>query len=609
MAELKHGAHECVLTSPEIVADGICNMCYKDEPVEFACNTCNFDLCKPCSMIPQMVSHGFHPQHPLEFCMGKNDEKTRCMLCSGCGNLFSGSFYFKCKECEIYLDLDCGIQNIITGWEAEELLHYSHVHLLRRCKPGSDANGSCILCELPLSPSAICYGCVPCSSFVHQHCLDLPREIQHPMHPAHPLIRLDFTYNCGDVRTCDACRLDLDNAPPCQICMEGTDNSLDYYYHCVECGFLFHFDCLGIPESVVRKSYHIHPLFRKIFLAEDNSMEYCEVCETMVHAGHPAYCCKECDFLGHIECILREEVPSPLYFKDLYSDGEDVTRPGDQEDSETNKLDNKLMVIDTDHTHVLILAPTRELIVECSICFEDILIGKSWECKACEFEAHDICLKLGKPSKYRFHLDHLLTLLPSATQFLGEIHRGKKFIATTEELSKCLQHRHSVVEVMVSRSYPIGCTICVERLSGKVMSCMTCHDIYHSRCIELGGQERLSHPLHSDHPLKQSSGCLSIRWSHRHTFYNYWVDDWQLARTCNVCSRLCGKSFYGCIDCNFNAHVECLRFPAIVKTNCTSTLSSNHFLLNSKDWKVVLYVEHIAIKGFTSAITARTCFI
>jgi hypothetical protein len=37
-------------------------------------------------------------------------------------------------------------------------------------------------------------------------------------------------------------------------------------------------------------------------------LEYCGVCETLIHAGHHVYSCEECDFLGHIECILREVI-------------------------------------------------------------------------------------------------------------------------------------------------------------------------------------------------------------------------------------------------------------------------------------------------------------
>lgn len=107
----------------------------------------------------------------------------------------------------------------------------------------------------------------------------------------------------------------------CRVCMRDDDGSYgDHLYHCVECGWRSHFKCLEIPESVVKKSYHIHPLVCKIFLSEDDSLEYCDVCETMVHAGHHAYCCEECGFLSHIECILHEVYIYIYYFFFSFSD-------------------------------------------------------------------------------------------------------------------------------------------------------------------------------------------------------------------------------------------------------------------------------------------------
>lgn len=360
MEELQHCSHECALTSSETVASSICNICNKDELVKFTCKPCNFDLCEACSKLPSSVSHDFHPDHPLVLCQRKYDKKPARVVCSGCGNMSSGSFY-KCKECEIYLDLDCALmENIIKGWDAKELLHDSHAHLLTRCRPGhGDARGSCLLCELPLSPSAICYGCIHCYCFLHERCLDLPTKIQHPIHPAHPLRRLSFLrFFCE--KTCDACGLGFISAPfgcvdcnlhihlrcadtllrglmhkshrhrlfyvsstdasgvfgrnnPCQICKGACMMSLNSYYHCVECGLKFHFECLRIPKSVLKKSHHIHPLVCKKFIAEeDDSLEYCGVCETKLHRGHHVYSCNECGFLGHIECILNEVIINNL---------------------------------------------------------------------------------------------------------------------------------------------------------------------------------------------------------------------------------------------------------------------------------------------------------
>ncbi|XP_023642841.1 uncharacterized protein LOC17894169 isoform X2 [Capsella rubella] len=453
MKELRHGSHECVLTSPETIADGICNMCFKDKPVEFACSSCNFDLCKACSDIPPKVSHEFHSEHPLDLCLRKYDQKPGHIICSGCGNMSSDCFY-KCKECEIYLDLDCALlPNIFRSWDIKTELHYSHAHLLKRCRPGPDARGSCLLCELPLSPSSICYGCVHCYGFVHERCRNFPVEFQHPVHPQHPLKRLDFTLNCGPGISCYKCRNEIYTVPVgcleckfflhlrcadsmlrglmhkshqhmlfyvgcytyvytlgfnenyhCAICNKYTG---EQFYQCLECGWKVHCECIEIPRSLVKKNFHIHPLAFTIFLGEDELLEYCGVCETMVHVGHHVYSCQECDYLGHIECILRKEAPSPLYLKDL-----DMTRGTNGEDCKTEKLENKLTVNVIEHTHVMMSWDTGNNNTSCGIC-EGNILSSSWKCETCYFFAHDSCVKLGRPSRHRLHLNHDLTLMSS----------------------------------------------------------------------------------------------------------------------------------------------------------------------------------------------------
>ncbi|CAA7044821.1 unnamed protein product [Microthlaspi erraticum] len=677
MAELlhQHFSHECALKSPKIVTDDICSICFEDVPVEFTCSRCNFDLCKACFELPQKVSHDFHPEHPLEFCLGQYDRKPGHVICSGCGNMCSRSFY-ECKKCEIYLDLGCALmENIFRGWDAKELLHYSHSHLLRRSRPGPDAKGSCLLCELPLSPSAICYGCVHCYLFVHEHCFGLTMEIHHPVHPKHLLMRLDYIQLCGGDKTCDACGLSFVGVPfgclscnfyihlrcadsllrglvhkshdhmlfyvatnaetalkkrGCGICKRKRVVSLDCYYQCVQCDWKCHFKCLEIPESVVNTGFHIHPLVCKTFLAEDDSLEHCGVCETVVNEGHYAYSCNECDFLGHIECILRKDEPSPLYLKDLFSPSKDIKR-------RTDEIEDKIVVNDIGEIHELRLK-MRDMTercdsVYCKICAREIY-GNPWKCEDCNFVAHYYCAELGRPSRQRIHLDHVLTLLPHrpagviincntckneisgfnlfcricsfticirclvrSKEFLGVLYRGQKVIGITEE--QCMTEYHDLVEVIVSRSYPMVCALCEDSVCGESLSCMDCGEIYHHPCVELSREE--AYQLHPGHDLeiKQISGfkCLACKlniikygiycptckvgfhyrcikagtvsentMAHSHILYNFWSNDLRLTRACSVCDKLCGASFYGCLGCNFFAHVECIGFPPIARS-------------------------------------------
>lgn len=272
----------------------------------------------------------------------------------------------------------------------------------------------------------------------------------------------------------------------------------------------------------------------------------------------------------------------------------------------------------------------------CNICGE-VIVGSLWICQiseTCTLMAHDYCAKLGKPSRHRLHLDHDLTLLPSYPtrfimncntckvaidnfslfcricniitciecvirfdKFLGMSYRGQKVIGATEVKGSTDGDRF--FQVLVSRSYPTPCTICDERLFGKVVSCEESGKIYHRRCIELCKKTRVNHPLHS-HSLtmeeRSGSNCIACKQNitksclfcsvceisfhikcseavdasgkniyHKHILYNFWIDDLRVIRACSVCGRPCGASFYGCIDCNFCAHQECVGFPANVK--------------------------------------------
>ncbi|CAA7047185.1 unnamed protein product [Microthlaspi erraticum] len=264
----------------------------------------------------------------------------------------------------------------------------------------------------------------------------------------------------------------------------------------------------------------------------------------------------------------------------------------------------------------------------CNICKERIL-DSPWKCEICSFLAHNFCVELGEPSRHRLHSKHPLTLLsmPPARyvlscdickgdidgfnlfcrvcnfitdlscalkqkHFLGVL--GQKLVGTID--APCMTGQHTMAVVVVSRSYPAPCGICDEILNGKAVSCLKCEEIYHHRCFLFRRRYVFGHPLHSDHPLelllKSGSKCIACKLnitkygyhcyvchisihtkciaavdakSHYHYLYHFWMKDSKLSRVCCVCGTRCGESFYGCIECNFNAHAECIGFPYNVK--------------------------------------------
>jgi len=91
------------------------------------------------------------------------------------------------------------------------------------------------------------------------------------------------------------------------------------------------------------------------------------------------------------------------------------------------------------------------------------------------------------------------------------------------------------------------CTACKQNMGKYGYQCGICQISFHLKCIEAAKVSR------------DTPGY------HNHRLYNFWEDD--SARTCNVCVKPCGVSFYACIGigCNFSAHVDCLGFPVTVR--------------------------------------------
>lgn len=179
-----------------------------------------------------------------------------------------------------------------------------------------------------------------------------------------------------------------------------------------------------------------------------------------------------------------------------------------------------LQVNDINHNHVMTAIEMCELEDKehCHICEKEIL-GNPWKCETCNFVTHNFCAELGKPSRHRFHWNHLLTLLPKplATDMMSckscrediqgfnlfcricnfIIHvncamKGKRFLGMLGPKvvgtwrGRCLGGKHRMVQVMFPRSYQKVCIICHETVFGKVVSCMECETIYHLRCFDRG---------------------------------------------------------------------------------------------------------------------------
>ncbi|KAK1584330.1 hypothetical protein Q3G72_032000 [Acer saccharum] len=220
----------------------------------------------------------------------------------------------------------------------------------------------CCCCRQSISGSAYC--CLKCHFFIHESCKEIPKQVQHPFHPQHLLLpqamdKYDYDSKCDACKRsilgikigCNECNFQLHvscanpNICACALkhaCHEHNmyyfveDDTTGYYecnnchqkcvnesfYRCVECDFNLHLKCIPIPSCVMIILKHHHPLTLIDSVKEDNpfiqylkdlndkvdySMDYyCDICETPGNPKRHAYCCKECIFIAHVECIISK---------------------------------------------------------------------------------------------------------------------------------------------------------------------------------------------------------------------------------------------------------------------------------------------------------------
>lgn len=287
---------------------------------------------------------------------------------------------------------------------------------------------------------------------------------------------------------------------------------------------------------------HVH-VMKPVDMRELDENAECNICEAVI-LGNPCKC-QTCSFQTHHFCAeLAQQSRHRLH-----------------------------------RNHVLTLLPNSPAAwcrVTCDVCREDIK-GFNLFCRICSFIMDISCALKGRHS-------------------LGVL--GQKVIRTWRR--RCMTEDHSMIEVIISRSCPTACIVCDERVNGKGLSCMECEEIYHFQCFVGKEDFILTHPLHPDHclefSLKRGSKCIACKlnitkycyscsscefnfhigcikavnvsqefWSHSHCFYNFWMDNLRETRVCSVCGRPCDASFYGCTECEFKSHEECLGFPSIVK--------------------------------------------
>ncbi|XVF62088.1 hypothetical protein PTKIN_Ptkin08bG0189300 [Pterospermum kingtungense] len=327
-----------------------CEACGEEIPgASYTCRTCKGWLHDSCAKkllhLPHEIHHPLHSQHQLKYLQS---DLNRHFFCDRCLFISAGSRY-NCSSCNFNLDLACATSAndpIHEDGMKKTIQHYSHLDKLTlfKYRKTKEDDYKCIWCEKPLWDWDVCYGCIEHGFFVHEVCTNqIPRTLKHPSHPQHPLRLqyLDFT------RYCDACaEVTLNTFSPCYVCQrcnfhldflcsklfptlkhKGHRHLLTLFEKTATDFQVWHFRCrlccklcdAGFYRCVQCSSRYwqpwgsqspssMHPLMLMNSVKEDDSGEYyCEVCEKERIPNHPVYCCKECTFIVHVECIFHKE--------------------------------------------------------------------------------------------------------------------------------------------------------------------------------------------------------------------------------------------------------------------------------------------------------------
>ncbi|CAK9144776.1 unnamed protein product [Ilex paraguariensis] len=183
--------------------------------------------------------------------------------------------------------------------EHQNYQHFSHHHLLIPLKLDEGEQIHCKTCEtLIFEPF---HGCLQCNHYLHDHCINIPRSLEHPSHLSHPLTLIPFPTYSNGFYSCNAC---------------GSEGH-SFSYSCAHCQFDLHLHCASLQTTLIVDE-HPHEL-KLIFdlnqqtpFNDKNVVFGCDVCGVAVDKRQWVYYCAGCDFGTHLKCVKPPGLRLPV---------------------------------------------------------------------------------------------------------------------------------------------------------------------------------------------------------------------------------------------------------------------------------------------------------
>ncbi|CDY52789.1 BnaCnng23340D [Brassica napus] len=295
----------------------------------YYCKNCDIFVHKKCGdNLSEFIVHTSHPNHTLRIRF-----KIGFCICRLCGRETWNTFY-RCQVCDFKVDLDCAKHPpppVIETFETHsheltflkgltefysfhvDCLNYSpevshSYHSLHPLKlltgpPPDYSDGKCRLCENEVDEELF-YHCSSCNFTLDMRCVlnPPPRSLVDLKAHGHQLTLLPRLFSFS----CNACGLKGDRSP----------------YMCVQCDFMIHQDCLGLPR-VININRHDHRVSRTSVLGVVNSV--CGVCRKKVDWTCGGFSCQRCPgYVVHSKCATRDDVWNGKELEGIPEEEEDV---------------------------------------------------------------------------------------------------------------------------------------------------------------------------------------------------------------------------------------------------------------------------------------------
>ncbi|KAJ8767105.1 hypothetical protein K2173_012763 [Erythroxylum novogranatense] len=163
-------------------------------------------------------------------------------------------------------------------------------------------------------------------------------------------------------------------------------------------------------------------------------------------------------------------------------------------------------------------------------------------------------------------------------------------------------HDHKLRFAFIPKKLEVDCSACWLLISGPTYCCYTCYFFLHESCFDELKPQYIQHPFHIQHPLhfkarvgicnacttfsdigyecaegdfKLDIKCAKYLTSglqhkcHEHKLFCFVVEDINgHVECCKHCYQMCNASFYRCLECDLNIHIECIPIPKNVKSVC-----------------------------------------